>query len=55
MYLEATHFSIAQWRLIFHLYLSNQIEFDLKSINQEIVLSLKLLKKHSIQYFTIET
>ena len=31
-----------------------QIEFDLKSINQEFLLFLKLLKKHSIQYFTIE-
>ena len=34
--------------------LSNQIEFDLKSINQEFLLFLKLLEKHSIKYFTIE-
>ena len=31
-----------------------QIKFDLKSINQEPLLFLKLQKKHSIQYFTIE-
>ena len=37
-----------------YFYISNQIEFDLKSINQEFLLFLKLLKKHSIQYFTIE-
>ena len=37
-----------------YFYFSNQIEFDLKSINQEFLLFLKLLKKHSIQYFTIE-
>ena len=48
---EATSFPIAQWRFIFHLYLN---EFDLKSINQEFLLFLKLLKKHSIQYFTIK-
>ena len=34
--------------------LSNQIKFDLKSKNQEFILFLKLLKKHSIKYFTIE-
>ena len=39
---------------IFHLYFSNQIEFDLKSANQEFFLSLKLPEKHSIQYFTKE-
>ena len=38
----------------FHLYFSNQIEFNLKSINQEFLLFLKSLYKHSIQYFTIE-
>ena len=37
-----------------NLYFSDQIEFDLKSINQEFLLFLKLLKKHSIQYLTIE-
>ena len=37
-----------------HLYFSNQIEFDLKSINQEFLLLLKLLKKNYIQCFTIE-
>ena len=31
-----------------------QIKFDLKSINQEFLLFLKLLKKLSIQYFKIE-
>ena len=31
-----------------------QIEFDLKSINQEFVLFLKSLNKRSIHYFTIE-
>ena len=31
----------------------SQIEFDLKSINQEFLLFLKLLKKYSIQYLTI--
>ena len=33
---------------------SSQIEFDLKSINQKFLLFLKLLKKHSIQYLTIQ-
>ena len=32
----------------------NQIEFDLKGINQEILSLLKSLNKYSIQYFTIE-
>ena len=31
-----------------------QMKFDLKSINQEFLLFLKLLKKRSIHYFTIE-
>ena len=31
-------------------YFSNQIEFDLKSINQEFLLFLKLLKTHPLQY-----
>ena len=39
---------------IFQLYFSNQIEFDFKSINQEFILFLKLLRKHCIQYFTIK-
>ena len=33
---------------------SSQIDFDLKSINQEILLFLKLLKKYSVQYLTIQ-
>ena len=33
------------------LYFSNQIEFDLKSINREFLLFLKSLNKHYIQYF----
>ena len=32
----------------------NNVDFDLKSINQEFLLLLKLLKKYFIQYFTIE-
>ena len=48
------HFSIAQWRFIFHLYFSNQIEPDLKSIDQEFLLIFILLKKHSIQDFIIQ-
>ena len=32
----------------------NNVDFDLKSVNQEFLLLLKLLKKYSIQYFTIE-
>ena len=52
-YQEATRFSIAQWPFIFRLYFSNQIEFGLKSINQEFFLLLKFLK-FLIQYFTIE-
>ena len=32
----------------------NNADFDLKSVNQEFLLLLKLLKKYSIQYFTIE-
>ena len=36
------------------LYILNQIEFDLKNINQEFLLFLKSLNKHSIQYITIE-
>ena len=52
-FLFLQHFSNhTQWRFIFHLYFSNQIEFHLKSINQELF--LKLLKKHCIQYFTLE-
>ena len=50
---EATHFSVAQRQFIFHLYFLNQIEFDLKSMNEEFLLFLKLLKKHSIQLFNI--
>ena len=50
---EATHFSVAQRQFIFHLYFLNQIEFDLKSMNEEFILFLKLLKKHSIQLFNI--
>ena len=42
------------YNFIFQLYFSNQIEFDLKSINQEFILFLKLLRKHCIQYFTIK-
>ena len=34
--------------------LFNQGEFDLKSIIQEFLLFFKLLKKLSIQYFTME-
>ena len=30
------------------------IRFDLKSINQEFILFFKLLKKHPVQYFSIE-
>ena len=37
-----------------HSYCSNQIESDLKSIIHEFLLFFKLLKKHSIQYLTIE-
>ena len=33
-----------------HLYFSNQIEFDLKSIDQEFLLFRKSLNKQSIQY-----
>ena len=36
------------------IYFSSQIDFDLKSINQEFFLFLNLLKKNSIRYFTIE-
>ena len=35
-------------------YFSNQIGFDLNSINQEFLLFLILLKKPSIQYLTIQ-
>ena len=52
IYEEATRLSIAQRRFISDLYFSNQIKLDLKSTNQEFFLFLKLLKKHSIQYFT---
>ena len=31
--LRSTYFSIAQWRFVFYLYFSNQMEFDSKSIN----------------------
>ena len=48
-----THFSVAQRQFIFHLYFLNQIEFDLKRMNEEFLLFLKLLKKHSIQLFNI--
>ena len=40
-------------RNIFHLHFSNQIEFDLKSINQEFLLFRTSLNKQSIQYFII--
>ena len=43
-------FSIAQRPFIFYLYFSNQIEFDLKSINQEFLLFRKSLNKQPIQY-----
>ena len=36
-------FSIAQWRFTFHCCFSHQIEFDLKSVNQEFLLFLKSL------------
>ena len=42
MYQEATRFPIAQWQFIFHLYFSNQIESDLKRINQAFLLFLIL-------------
>ena len=54
LYKEERRFSIAQRRFIFHLYFSNQAEFNLKSIYQEFVLFLKLIEKHSIQFFTVE-
>ena len=38
--------------ICFHLYISDRIEVDLKSVNQEFILFLKLLNKHFIQYFT---
>ena len=34
-------------------YFSNQIEFDLKSINQELLLFRKSLNKKSIQYLIV--
>ena len=51
--LRTARFSIGQWQFIFNLYFSNQIKFDLKSINQEFLLFLKSLSKCSIQYFVI--
>ena len=45
LYIKKRRFSIVQWRFIFHLYFLNQTEFDLKSINQEFLLFLKLLNK----------
>ena len=39
---------------IFYLNFSNQIEFDLKGINQELLLFFNSLNKNSIQYFPIE-
>ena len=45
---------LRQGPFIFHLYFSKQIEFDLKSINQEAILLLKSLNKEFIQYFFID-
>ena len=45
------HFAMT---IYIHLYFSNQIEFDLKSIDQEFLLFLKSLSKQSIQYFITE-
>ena len=46
-------FCCTMTRFMFHLHFPNQIKFNLKSLNQELVL-LESLSKHSIQYFTIE-
>ena len=35
--LWSTRFSIAQWGFILHLHFSNQIKFDLKSMNEEFL------------------
>ena len=48
------HKVLRQWPFIFHLYFSKQIEFDLKSINQEAILLLKSLDKEFIQYFSTD-
>ena len=53
LYIKKQHVFLLRYDDLYF-YFSNQIEFDLKSINQEFLLFLKLLKKHSIQYFTIE-
>ena len=55
LYLEATCFSIAQLRLLFHLYFSNQIEFDLKRTNQEFLLFFKLQRNilHNISHIRL--
>ena len=39
--------------ILFIFFKSNQIEFDLKNINQEFLLFPKSLNKHSIQYFIV--
>ena len=46
-------FCCTMTRFIFRLHFPNKIKFDLKSLNQELLL-LESLSKHSIQYFTIE-
>ena len=52
--IKSSSVTIVQWRFIFYLHFSSQIEFDLKSMNREFLLFCKLLNKHSIQYFTVE-
>ena len=49
---ETRHFSIGQLLILLYTF-QIQIKFDLKNINQEFLLILKSLNKHSIQYFTI--
>ena len=47
LYIKKQHFFYCARRFIlFYLYFSNQIEFDLQSLNQEFLLFLELLKKH---------
>ena len=45
-YILNNTFSVAPWRFIFHLYFSDQVKFDSKSINQEFLLLL-----NSLNYF----
>ena len=53
LYIKKQHLFLLRNDDLYFIYIF-QIKSSLKSISQEFLLFLKLLKKHSIQYFTIE-